>query len=441
MHERLHTVIAHGNAVLERLYHGGRVRPAEHYEGSFGWDTGAESVGLMYDQLPQAQANISYHLAHQWRNGMIPSVVYDHTCIDTLQWNTRFLNRSQLVSRKHTSGITQPLTIVDAAYRVGQRLPGDDRTAFWRHVVPAVVRAYEYRFEHQNPDGSGLIADTHPFATGRDNAPDLMDHMRSIPWRQRYPLAWRMATASRHFRADLKNTQLNNDERSSVEDGIYNAVGLVCLQACRFDPTLETYPFWVQDVGTNAIAARGAHSLRIMAAETDMHLPDTLQGNLETARTSFQKLYDPETGYYLARDALSGKLLPTPTIASLMALDNPNIPKPQAERLIREHLLNPDEFWLPHGIPSVPYNHSSYEEMRFWRGPVWAFASWIVSNGVERFAPDTADVMRRHRLGMYAAIGAREYASALRPVGGGTAEQSWTAAVAIDDAHRLSAAV
>lgn len=443
--ERLEDVIDRGVGVINNLYSHGYIAPATHYEGSFAWDTGIVASGIAPLQPQRAKETIMYHLAHSWNNGMSPSIVYAKSRqlppVDVLQWNTRVLARDQLTTRAHTSGITQPLTMVEAAFRVGAHLPMAERTAFWSQCIPAFAADYRFRFEAENPDNSNLFASWSSLATGRDDARDLMEHSYSLPWQQHHPVAWRLAEQAQRFRTDLHNPDLDDNQRTSLLDGIHIGVGLLSLQACRFQPTLANHDFFVQDVLVNSVAQQGMSRLQEMADATHISLPADLLQDFDKARANFNLLYDDITGHYLSRDARTGLHIPIPTAASLTALFNPVIPRAHAQRLIYEHLFNEDEFFGTYGIPSLPRNSPWYDDLRFWNGPEWAPITFLVTEGLRQYETEAANELLRRRLARTAITGCREYGSVDRPIGGGTNEQSWSASEDIRSAIILRHAV
>lgn len=60
----------------------------------------------------------------------------------------------------------------------------------------------------------------------------------------------------------------------------------------------------------------------------------------------------------------------------------------QAERLVREHLTNPAEFWRPYGIPSVSADDPYYDPRGYWNGPVWVQWNYLIQRGLLRYGYD-----------------------------------------------------
>lgn len=74
----------------------------------------------------------------------------------------------------------------------------------------------------------------------------------------------------------------------------------------------------------------------------------------------------------------------------------------QADRIVSEHVLNPDEFLSPFGIRSLAANERIYNNAAMggpsnWQGPVWGMSTFLSAYGLARygFKTEAADVARR----------------------------------------------
>ena len=62
----------------------------------------------------------------------------------------------------------------------------------------------------------------------------------------------------------------------------------------------------------------------------------------------------------------------------------------QAGRLVREHLLNPDEYAGEWMIPAAPRNDPSFPEQLYMRGRIWPPLNFLVFLGLHRYGERTA---------------------------------------------------
>lgn len=57
----------------------------------------------------------------------------------------------------------------------------------------------------------------------------------------------------------------------------------------------------------------------------------------------------------------------------------------QAERMIKEHFYNPDEFWGEWIIPSISRNDPAFKDNNYWRGRIWAPMNYLVYLGMRNY--------------------------------------------------------
>jgi hypothetical protein len=104
-----------------------------------------------------------------------------------------------------------------------------------------------------------------------------------------------------------------------------------------------------------------------------------------------ERLWDEESGLFVDQVEPGGARPRVETWAALAPLALPDLPQPIGRRLVEEHLLDPGRFWLPVAPPSVSAAEPSFEPgrarglvRRYWRGPTWVNAAWLVWMGMVR---------------------------------------------------------
>jgi hypothetical protein len=105
----------------------------------------------------------------------------------------------------------------------------------------------------------------------------------------------------------------------------------------------------------------------------------------EQYRKNIAKLWDEKRGFYYNRHtdtkAFSPRISPT-NFYPLLA----NAPtQKQAQRMVKEHLLNPNEFWGEWVIPATPRNDPAFEDNDYWRGRIWAPLNFLVYMGLRNY--------------------------------------------------------
>jgi hypothetical protein len=152
--------------------------------------------------------------------------------------------------------------------------------------------------------------------------------------------------------------------------------------------------------------------------------------------TIVARMYDEPTGLFwpLARPTPRG---PIPlTWAALSPLALPDLPPEIGRRLVEEHLLDPARFWLPVPPPSVSAADRAFSLKdttlfgihRYWRGPTWVNAAWLVWIGLLRLGyQEQADELARRVAGAAISSGLREYYDPYNGQGMGAPGFAWSA--------------
>jgi hypothetical protein len=147
------------------------------------------------------------------------------------------------------------------------------------------------------------------------------------------------------------------------------------------------------------------------------------------------RLWDERRGMF-CDEAQPGAVRPAvETWAALAPLALPDLPEPIGRRLVEEHLLDPGRFWLPVAPPSVSAAEPSFEPgrgrgwvRRYWRGPTWVNAAWLLWLGMLRLGySEKAGQLARVLAETLERQGLREYYDPVSGAGLGAADFAWTA--------------
>ncbi|MGM9511728.1 MGH1-like glycoside hydrolase domain-containing protein [Larkinella sp. GY13] len=110
-----------------------------------------------------------------------------------------------------------------------------------------------------------------------------------------------------------------------------------------------------------------------------------LQQRADRYSKALQTLWQEERGMFLNRRTDTGqfsdRLSPTLFYPLLAGVATPE----QARRMVKEHLLNPDEFWGEWVLPSVARNDPAFKEQNYWRGRIWAPLNFLVYLGLRNY--------------------------------------------------------
>ncbi len=125
------------------------------------------------------------------------------------------------------------------------------------------------------------------------------------------------------------------------------------------------------------------------------------------------------------------------TWSALSPLALPDLPEEIGRRMIEQHLLDRESFWLPFPPPSVSARDPAFSLQdrflflrRYWRGPTWINAAWLLWLGLVRLGyQEQAAQMGRRLADAVSLAGLREYYDPFTGAGMGATHFSWSALV------------
>jgi hypothetical protein len=150
-----------------------------------------------------------------------------------------------------------------------------------------------------------------------------------------------------------------------------------------FNPSTHTME--LADVGLNSLYALDCWALAEIANILGRHEEaDRLSAEYQVMAARINaELWDERQGIYCNRhwDVHFSTILGPTCFYPLLAGIAPN---DRAERMLREHLFNAEEFWGEFVIPVSPKNHPSFADNDYWRGRIWAPTNFLVAEGLKR---------------------------------------------------------
>ena len=183
-----------------------------------------------------------------------------------------------------------------------------------------------------------------------------------------FPLGSDLGYESNNMQAAMYESGLDN---SPMYDGVVYNTG--------------THTMELADVGLNSLYALDLWALSEMAGVLGLH-EDAAQFRHDYDQMCLRVnalMWNETLGIYCNRfwdGTLSPVLSPTCFYPMLAGIADHR----QSERMIREHLLNEDEFWGPYVIPSVSKASPAFADNDYWRGRIWGPMNFLVHEGLKR---------------------------------------------------------
>jgi hypothetical protein len=135
--------------------------------------------------------------------------------------------------------------------------------------------------------------------------------------------------------------------------------------------------------------------------------------------------WDERDGMYYDRNERTGQLVRVKSATNFMPLFCGAASNERARRTVKEHLLNPNEFWLPFPVASYARTEPDYYQGNHrlpnggtecnWRGPTWAPTNYLIFQGLRRYGwhePATELANRLYDLALHRNPVLREYYNA-----------------------------
>ncbi len=406
------------------------------YPHQWSWDTAFISIALARIDTVSARANLDALLRGQWRNGMVPHIVFDPGAVDYFPGPDRWAcaERSADAPRSPpTSGICQPplhaiatSSILECAALEGSAR-ADEATAWGATVYPKLLAWHRFLRRERIEESSGLVRIFHGWESGMDNSPRFdaaygrVGARRLAPYRRR-DLAHVVDAAQRPTDREYDKYLTLIEEFKAAG---YNQSELA--RCCSFN---------VGDVFFTAVFAVANDHLARLATILGAAERSELEGYAEAARRAVRRRMDPCSGATLDLDLRSGEDLASGTIAEFSALIAGGLEVSQKSALVK--LLtgprwagSPRLRWpLP---PSTSPCSSAFRARSYWRGPVWPVMTWLLASSLERAGE--VQVAAAFRDATLSQLEDRSFAEYYEPLTGeqlGAPNHSWTAAVALD---------
>ena len=169
-------------------------------------------------------------------------------------------------------------------------------------------------------------------------------------------------------------------------------------------PMYDDVPF-DKDASIMQLADVGLMSMYVADCDALADIADVLECTVESRelrdradayRKTLTGMWSDADGIFLNRRTDNGKaqkrLSPT-NFYPLLARAPSQV---QAERMMKDHLLNPDSFWGEWVLPSIARNDPAYADQEYWRGRIWAPMNFLVYAGMRNYTlPDACAQLSR----------------------------------------------
>ena len=376
------------------------------YPHQWNWDSAMAAVGLAEFDVPRAWLELETLFAGQWPNGMVPHIIFHQASDDYFPgpdfWGA---NGGPIPS----SGISQPPLAATMARYIHAKDPvlGEKKL---RSLWPKMLAWHDWFVAWR--EFQGAMMTTHPWESGRDNAPDWDSLMTSIEPVGLLP----------YTRKDTSMVESSMRPKKFDYDRYLHLVEIGKKNAWNQWELKELNPFQIADPGLTFTVLRAARDLHYLGSILGFAI-DQLARDITTMEEGLQNIWNEEEGYFDAKNTRTGQFSGSLTNASYL-----NWYAGYHSEEMLENLK--DQFTtVPFGVASHDPRSAKFDRERYWRGPTWAVVNFLIGLGLEEMNhPEGAELRGRTRE-MIIKSGFSEYFDPITGEPKGGQSFSWTAAV------------
>lgn len=343
----------------------------------------------------------------QWKNGMLPHIRFVEGekgySPDAKEWG---VSKKITGAKTYSSGITEPPNpglVIWYLYRDSKNKK--ELIKYLEEFYEPLKRYHNFLLKERDPEKFNLAAIFHPWESGTDNSPcydELVEETRKNLKKQGYRQAIKK-------RKDIDKVILEYRPSEKYYDCYGRLISFFIKQDYDTKLIFERCPFIVYDVLFNSILAESVNSLAKIAEVLSKNnykkkyykneYKKNKEQSFKVKKAINEHLYDSESGLYYNFDVRNNKLIKIKTIHCIIPLFGNIASIKQAKKLIQaikdERLFNPHNGF---GIPTTALNEKEFDNLRYWRGPVWPINNWIIIKGLEGYDRLLANKLKKQTI-------------------------------------------
>jgi glycogen debranching enzyme len=357
----------------DRVFSGNRVHLSRgiihvpsinQYTSLFAWDSGWHAIAMTRMDPGIAASEIEVLFSYQLDNGRVShnSHLKEIDKEEGLSSKiSQFLGDSQYDEIGRSAMIDPPSYIIAA-----EKIYAQTKDQDWlSRLLPRMEACLDYLANERDLFGDGLVSVIHPWETGTDSSP-AYDELLGLDFR----------------------TPLGAPHRGLLYPRLldYNA---------RFDwdpqAAKEKNRFVLEDICFNSITIRAVRSVaNLNRAIGETTKADRFDAKARSMAEAIERVnwVESEGCYFSRYDTKHPKLAMRTTASSMLPMLTGLVSEERAERVVHEHIKNPEEFWLPFVVSfnakdELDKEKVYLEDLLLWRGHcIWINMNWMINEAL-----------------------------------------------------------
>ena len=386
------------------------------YPAQWNWDSAFIALGYSYFNLNYAIKEITTLLDGQWKDGMVPHILFHNPNTNYYPNYTAWNCGNKIRS----SGITQPPILATILKLIlDKNKISNKQTKEIKKIVKKIIRFHEWFIKFRDPNKTGLVSILHPWESGYDNSPIWDEPMEKVTIEKN--LKYKRAD-NKLIKPDQRPLNIDYDRYVSIKNN---------LRKKKYNPKeiFKSSLFNVVDVGFNSLFLKANKDLIQISNKFNIET-SKISNYVKVTEKNILKLYDKKKGIFFSKDIRNNKKIYIPSITNYFILfadlDNDFINNKLIKNL-KNHNKNDKYFFS-----SIKPSHNSFEEKRYWRGPVWINCNWFIYQGLKNKDLKFSNYVKKKTIKLLEKSKFYEYFSCKNGQPMGAKNFSWSASLYLD---------
>ena len=336
------------------------------YPAQWNWDSAFISLGYSYFNIEYAIEELEKLISGQWDDGMIPHILF-HDNDESYFPNNKTWNCGNKIP---SSGITQPPIIATIIKKiVDQNKLNQSQLKRVKVIIKKLKKYLDWFFNYRDINKIGLASIIHPWESGLDNSPIWDSALDKV----------KIEDNLKYERRDLNVSKSSNRPIKKDYDGYITLLNQFKKENYNPIKIVNNSMFNVIDIGFNSILIRATKDLVEVSKKFNLDFTD-LKKKISKSEESLIKFYKDEEQSFFPYDFKNHNLIKVDAISNYFVLfanlQNENINNKIINKL-KEYNSHREYFFT-----TVNPKDKTFEETRYWRGPVWINSNWIIYQGL-----------------------------------------------------------
>ena len=336
------------------------------YPAQWNWDSAFISLGYSYFNMEYAIEELEKLISGQWDDGMIPHILF-HDNDESYFPNNKTWNCGNKIP---SSGITQPPIIATIIKKiVDQNKLNQSQLKRVKVIIKKLKKYLDWFFNYRDINKIGLASIIHPWESGLDNSPIWDSALDKV----------KIEDNLKYERRDLNVSRSSNRPIKKDYDGYITLLNQFKKENYNPIKIVNNSMFNVIDIGFNSILIRATKDLVEVSKKFNLDFTD-LKKKISKSEENLIKFYKDEEQSFFPYDFKNHNLIKVDAISNYFVLfanlQNENINNKIINKL-KEYNSHREYFFT-----TVNPEEKTFEETRYWRGPVWINSNWIIYQGL-----------------------------------------------------------